>query len=76
MVHGHRDLMDNTGGVGAVLVDRMPRPALGRHQMGHSSGGAQSGGPGVGVQVGLGRQVRGGQVRVDVPCVAGAVVVK
>lgn len=76
MVHGHGDLVDDAGGVRAVLVDRVPRSALGRHQMGHSSGGAQSGRACVGVQVRLTGQVRGRQVRVDVPRVTGTVVVK
>lgn len=76
MVHGHGNLMDNAGGVRAVLVDRVPCSALGRHQMGHSSSGAKSGGACVCVQMWLTGQVSGGQVRVDAPRMTGAVVVK
>ena len=44
--------------------------------MGHGAGGAQSGGGCVGVEVGLAGEVRGGQVRVDIASVGGAVVME
>lgn len=44
--------------------------------MGHGAGGAESGGCCVGVEVRLAGQVRRGQVRVNVACVGGAVVME
>lgn len=76
MVHGHRDLMDNAGGVCPVLY-RVPLDrALRCHEMGHSTGGAQSGRASVCIQVRLAREVSGGQMRVDVGGVGRAVVME
>ncbi|TNN39012.1 hypothetical protein EYF80_050819 [Liparis tanakae] len=75
VAHADRDLVDDAGRVAPVL-DGVARRALRRHQVGHGAGGAQGGGGRVGVEVGLAGQVRGGQVRVDVARVGGAVVME
>ena len=75
VAHADWDLVDDARRVASVL-DRVARRALRRHQVGHCSGGAQSRGGCVGVEVGLARQVCGSQVRVDVPRVRGAVVME
>lgn len=75
VAHADRNLVDNAWGVASVL-DRVARRALRRHQVGHSAGGAQSSRARVGVEVRLAGKVCGGQVRVDVACVGGAVVME
>lgn len=75
VAHADRDLVDDAGGVASVL-DRVAHRALRRHQVGHGAGGAQSGGGGVGIEVGLVGQVGGSQVRVDIGHVGGAVVME
>ena len=75
MAHADGDLVDDAWRVASVL-DRMARRALRCHQVGHGAGGAQRSRGCVGVEVGLARQVCGSQVRVNISCVRGAVVME
>lgn len=73
VTHAHRHLVDDTRRVAGVL-DRVSSRTLGGDQVGHSAGGPQGRGSSVGVEVRLTRQMRRGQVGMDVSCVGGAVV--
>lgn len=75
VAHADRDLVHDARRVTAVL-DRVACGALRGHQVGHGAGGAQRSGGRVGVEVGLGGQVRGSQVWVDAASVRRAVVME
>lgn len=75
VAHADWDLVDDAWWVASVL-DCVARRALRCHQVGHGAGGAQSSRGCVGVEVRLAGQVRGGQVRVDIARMRGAVVME
>lgn len=75
VAHANWDLVDDAWGVASVL-DRVACRALRRHQVSHGAGGAQGSGGCVGVEMGLAGEVCGSQVRVNVGCVRGAVVME
>lgn len=75
VAHADRNLVHDARRVGPVL-DCVARRALGRHQVGHGTGGAQRGGACVGVEMRLGGQVCGSQVWVNIARVRWTVVME